>query len=72
MYKLAAKVSIFYLPNTTAHNTCLLNSLKNPYNVRITPNSKINHFVSKIDGINPEARKKKMQNPVIHDFIAML
>lgn len=64
--------SIKFLRNAAAHNNCLLNSLKTPYNIRIKPNREINTFVSKIPGINPDSRIKKMKNPVIHDFVVAL
>lgn len=64
--------SIRFLRNAAAHNNCLLNSLKIPYNVRINPNREMNTFISRIPGINPNSRIKKMKNPVVHDFIVML
>lgn len=63
--------SVKFLRNAAAHNNCLLNSLKNTY-TRVRINKKINTFVSKIDGVKKEERKKKMANPVIHDFIVTL
>lgn len=64
--------SVKFLRNAAAHNSCLINSLKNPYSSQIKANSKVNTFISKIDGINPVPRKKKMSNPVVHDFIVTL
>lgn len=64
--------SVKFLRNAAAHNNCLLNSLKTPYNIRIKPNRKINNFVSKIPDIRPDSRRKKMKNPVIHDFVVIL
>jgi abortive infection bacteriophage resistance protein len=64
--------SIKFLRNAAAHNNCLLNSLKTPYNVRIKPNREMNTFISKIPGINPNARIKKMKNPILHDFVVTL
>lgn len=64
--------SVKFLRNAAAHNNCLLNSLKIPYNTGIEPNRQINNLISKIPGINPNSRKKKMQNPVIHDFVVTL
>lgn len=64
--------SIKFLRNAAAHNNCLLNSLRTPYNIRIKPNREINTFISKIPGIKPNSRIKKMKNPVIHDFVVTL
>jgi abortive infection bacteriophage resistance protein len=65
-------LSIKFLRNAAAHNNCLLNTLKTPYSVTIKPNRQINNFISKIPGIKPDARKKKMKNPIIHDFVVLL
>lgn len=64
--------SVSFLRNAAAHNNCLLNSLRIPYSKKITPNKKVMNFISKIDGISREARKNKMKNPVIHDFVVTL
>ena len=64
--------SVKFLRNAAAHNNCLINSLKNPYTVRIRGNKEVNTLVSKIEGISPDVRKKKMDNPVIHDFVVTL
>lgn len=64
--------SVRFLRNAAAHNSCLLNSLRKPYSNRITPNKKIMNFLSKIKGISREARRNKMKNPVIHDFVVTL
>ncbi|MEG0297554.1 MAG: Abi family protein [Clostridium sp.] len=63
--------SVKFLRNAAAHNSCLLNSLKNPY-TGIRQNKKINTYISKIEVIKPEERRKKMSNPVIHDFVVTL
>jgi len=39
---------------------------------KVTPNKRIVNFISKIGGISREARKSKMENPVIHDFVVTL
>lgn len=65
--------SVQLLRNAAAHNSCLLNSLRIPYsNKRVNPNKDILRFISQIDGISREARKSKMKNPVIHDFVVTL
>lgn len=64
--------SVRFLRNAAAHNSCLLNSLKTPYSRKIIPNKEVNIFISKIDGISPDVRKRRMVNPVIHDFIVTL
>lgn len=64
--------SVKFLRNAAAHNSCLINSLKKPYSNKIRLNKEINTFVSKIEGVNPEVRKKKMTNPIVHDFVVTL
>lgn len=64
--------SVRFLRNAAAHNSCLLNSLRIPYSKKVKPNKQILNFLSKIGGISREARKSKMRNPVIHDFVVTL
>lgn len=64
--------SVRFLRNAAAHNNCLLNSLRLPYSKKVNPNKSIINFLSKIDSISREARKSKMKNPVIHDFVVTL
>lgn len=61
-----------FLRNAAAHNSCLINSLKKPYSNKIKINKEVNTFISKIKGITPDSRKKKMSNPIVHDFIVTL
>ena len=60
-----------FLRNAAAHNNCLINSLTKPYNTR-SVNKEINTLVSKIPGIYLDTRKRKMANPIIHDFVVTL
>lgn len=64
--------SVKMLRNAAAHNNCLLNSLRNPYTIKFKPNLQVNHFISSIKGISPTQRKKKMNNPVIHDLVVLI
>ena len=65
--------SVKCLRNAAAHNSCLINSLKTPYTGRnIKVNKQINTYISKIDTIKPDERKKKMKNPIMHDFVVTL
>lgn len=64
--------SVKFLRNAAAHNSCLINSLKKPYSNKIKMNKEVNTFVSKIKGITPDSRKKKMSNPIVHDFVVTL
>ncbi len=64
--------SVNFLRNAAAHNNCLLNSLRTPYSKEIIPNERVMNFLSKIDGVSREARRNKMKNPVIHDFVVTL
>lgn len=63
--------SIKYLRNAAAHNTCLLNSLKKPSFSNITKTKDIMNRISKIKGVTTN-NKKKMENPLIHDFVVLL
>lgn len=63
--------SVKFLRNAAAHNSCLINSLKKPY-TGIRKNKNINTYVSKIEGVKPDERIKKMSNPIIHDFVVTL
>lgn len=67
--------------NAAAHNNCLLNSIYKPYsahyqggeqeNINIT--RQLESAISKIPGLkSSKSRSKKMSNPVIHDFVALL
>ncbi len=64
--------SVRLLRNAAAHNSCLLNSLRTPYNYTVTPNQKVINYLSKIDGISRTTRGSRMKNPVMHDFIVTL
>lgn len=64
--------SVKFLRNAAAHNSCLLNSLRNPYNTRINLCKDINTFISKINDISSDIRKRKMSNPIINDFVVTL
>jgi len=61
--------SVRLLRNAAAHNSCLLNSLRTPYNYNVKPNEKIIHELSKIEAVGRKARNNRMKNPVMHDFI---
>lgn len=63
--------SIKFLRNAAAHNTCLLNSLRKPYSVKIKKNMDIMDRLSKSRKFTT-SYKTKMQNPVVHDFVVLL
>ena len=64
--------SVRLLRNAAAHNSCLLNSLRTPYNYTVIPNKRVINYLSRIDGISRTARGSRMKNPVMHDFIVAL
>ena len=64
--------SVKFLRNAAAHNSCLLNSLRNPYTTRVNLFKEINTFISKIDGISSDIRKRRMSNPIVNDFVVTL
>lgn len=70
-----------YIRNASAHNNCLLNTLRKPYihthlfndkKNAIEPNKELISLLIKVPGISKNTRKKKLANPVIHDFVASL
>lgn len=63
--------SIKFLRNAAAHNTCLLNSLRKPYGVKINKNMDIMDCLSKSKKFST-SYKTKMENPVIHDLVVLL
>lgn len=64
--------SLKFLRNAAAHNNCLLNSIKAPYNVILHKNKDILFEVSKIKTISDKSRATWMKNPVIHDFVILV
>lgn len=64
--------SVRLLRNAAAHNSCLLNSLRTPYQYNVRPNQKVINYLSKIERISRTARGSRMKNPVMHDFIVTL
>lgn len=70
-----------FIRNASAHNNCLLNTLRKPYmhthlfndkkNI-IEPNKELVNILNKIPGISKNTRKKKLANPIMHDLIASL
>lgn len=63
--------SIKYLRNIAAHNTCVLNSVRKPYQNKISKTMKIMLRLTQIKGL-PNDYAKKMENSVVHDFVVML
>ena len=63
--------SIKFLRNAAAHNTCLLNSLRRPYAIKINKNKDIMDCLDKSKRFTTSF-KTKMANPVIHDFVVLL
>ena len=72
--------SLKYIRNAAAHNNCLLNSLRTPYHYThlqiidevVQPAKELVSQMAIINGISKKVRKKKLANPVIHDFIGSL
>ena len=70
-----------FMRNASAHNNCLLNTLRNPYihthlfnnqKNTVEPNKELVQLLTKVPNISKDTRKKKITNPIIHDFIALL
>lgn len=65
--------SIKFLRNAAAHNNCLLSSLLKPHGTKKFKKTKqLTNALSKVKGISDTARVKKMENPIIHDFVSLL
>lgn len=60
------------LRNASAHNNCMFNTLRIPYDVNFTPNKYTSSCVAKIPTISNSTRKKILLSPILHDFIALL
>lgn len=63
--------SIKFLRNAAAHNSCLLNSMRKPYSIKIKKNKDIMDALAKSNKFST-SYKKKMENPVVHDFVVLL
>ena len=63
--------SIKFLRNAAAHNTCLLNSLRKPYSIKINKNMYVMDSLSRSKKFST-SYKAKMENPVVHDFVVLL
>lgn len=57
--------------NASAHSNCIINTLRTPYSMEFERNKKLENFLGKIDTIGVSS-KSKLDNLVIHDFVAML
>lgn len=71
--------SVRCLRNAAAHNNCLLNSLAIPYTYRgkFNPARRVQTYVQSLKrggrySIGERMIKTKLNNPIIHDFIALL
>ncbi|STP11970.1 Abi protein [Helicobacter mustelae] len=70
IYSLAFSARV--LRNASAHNNCMLNTLRIPYNKNFKPSSYINGRVSKIQIVSQATRKKLCTSPIMHDFLGLL
>lgn len=65
--------SIKFLRNAAAHNNCLISSLKTPNGTKKFKKTKqLANALANAKEISETSRNKKMSNPVIHDFVALL
>ena len=70
-----------FIRNASAHNNCLLNTLRKPYvythmydkkKKAIIVNKGLISLLSSVPSISKRNRKKKMTNPIIHDLVASI
>lgn len=65
--------SIKFLRNAAAHNNCLLSFLLKPHGVKKFKKTKqLCNALARVKDLSESSRNKKMENPIIHDFIALL
>ena len=65
--------SIKFLRNAAAHSNCLLSSLLHPNGTKKFRKTKeLMVALSKVKDVSDSSKTKKMTNPVIHDFVALL
>lgn len=69
-YSLAFSTRV--LRNASAHNNCMLNTLRIPYNKNFKPSKYVSGLISKIPVISKNTRKKLLASPIVHDFFALL
>ncbi len=60
------------LRNASAHNNCMLNTLRIPYNTRFKPNRQVQANIAKLNLISKNTHKNLFKSPLLHDFLAML
>ena len=60
------------LRNAAAHNNCLINQMRAPYSRQINPMYDLKNRVTKISSLKKDAVDFHLQNPTVHDFVALL
>ena len=63
--------SIKFLRNAAAHNTCLLNTMRRPYSIKVKKSMEIMNALAESKKFTT-SYKTKMQNPVVHDLVVLL
>lgn len=58
--------------NAAAHSNCIINTLRAPYSFDINPSARLSNLCGNIPSVGESSKKTKLQNPVVHDFAAML
>lgn len=70
LYSLAYCAHI--LRNAAAHNNCILNTIKIPYNENFSPNKYLQTQLAKIPNLSTLVRQKLSSSPLLHDIIALM
>lgn len=60
------------LRNASAHNNCMLNTLRISYNNKFKPNKQVQSYVKKLNLLSENTHKNIFKSPILHDFLAML
>ena len=70
LYSLAYCAHI--LRNAAAHNNCILNTIKIPYNENFSPNKYLQTQLAKMPNLSALVRQKVSSSPLLHDIVALI
>ncbi|MCR6572518.1 Abi family protein [Campylobacter insulaenigrae] len=60
------------LRNASAHNNCMLNTLRIPYNDNFKPNKQVQSYIKKLNLLSEDTHKHIFNSPLLHDCLVML
>ncbi|MCR6594074.1 Abi family protein [Campylobacter insulaenigrae] len=59
------------LRNASAHNNCMLNTLRIPYNDNFKPNKQVQSYIKKLNLLSEDTHKHIFNSPLLHDCLVM-